>query len=59
MKKEDEYPLVLGSKEVGEILGKSKNTVYKIMRQDNFPLIPAKGQKLVYRDKFFEWMKAN
>jgi excisionase family DNA binding protein len=41
----DEYPDILNSKEVMEILGISKNTLYELIKNGNIPAIRL-GKKL-------------
>ncbi len=50
-------PLVLDAKNLCEILGLSKSSVYLLMQRDNFPSIKVGKKGLrVPRDRFLEWL---
>lgn len=51
-----DLPIILQAKDVIEVTGLSKSTVYELFKSPDFPLIKLNERKLVYRDRFFEWL---
>lgn len=56
MKKIDEYPIVLGPKEVAEILKISTSTAYRYFQVQIIPSVQMGGSRRVARDVFFDWL---
>jgi predicted DNA-binding transcriptional regulator AlpA len=52
----NDYPIILTSLEVAEILRVSRKVAYEYMEQEDFPLIRIGTSKKVNRDKFFDWL---
>ena len=58
MKELKDLPFMLEAKHLQALTGLSKNTVYEMMRNGDFPAIKAsKGRYLVPRDAFFLWLQ--
>jgi excisionase family DNA binding protein len=53
---EKDLPLIMGVKEVGEVLGVSKNKVYQVFHSKGFPGFKVGSQHRVSREKFFKWL---
>lgn len=56
MQKND-YPIILTSLEISEIMRVSRRIAYEIMERSDFPLIRIGTSKKVNRDKFFDWLE--
>ncbi|MGM0807576.1 MAG: helix-turn-helix domain-containing protein [Bacillota bacterium] len=54
----EDYPIILDSKHIAEILGVSRRFAYKVMDEPSFPLIKIAGTKRVNRDSFFKWLES-
>jgi predicted DNA-binding transcriptional regulator AlpA len=54
---EKDYPFILTSIEVAEIMRISRKVAYEIMERKDFPLIRIGTAKKVNRDKFFKWLE--
>jgi excisionase family DNA binding protein len=52
----NDYPVVLDSRNIAEILGVSRTYAYEIMERKSFPLIRVGSMKRVQRDSFFNWL---
>lgn len=52
----EELPLLLNMKQVGEILGLSKDRTYRLPHIKGFPILRLGNALRVPRDKFFEWV---
>jgi excisionase family DNA binding protein len=52
----EDYPVILDSKNIAELLGVSRTYAYEIMEHKSFPLIRIGSQKRVQRDAFFKWL---
>jgi hypothetical protein len=54
----NDYPIILDSKHIAEIMGCSRRFAYQIMDIPGFPLIriPGTSTKRVNRDSFFKWL---
>jgi excisionase family DNA binding protein len=55
----DELPLILTPKDIGGILGISKNNVYAILHSEGFPVFKVGKQFRVSRKHFIEWLEAH
>lgn len=56
MKKVEDYPILLGPKEVAEILNVSQPTVYKYFQHNVIPSVKLSGSRRVSREIFFNWL---
>ena len=54
----EEVPMYLSAKEIVKVLGISRSNVYDIMRGVGFPLTVVGGRRMVQRERFFAWLKA-
>ncbi|WP_160045726.1 AlpA family phage regulatory protein [Paenibacillus sp. USDA918EY] len=51
-----DLPIILQAKHIIQVTGLSKSSVYELMKSPDFPLLELNERKLVYRDRFFEWL---
>ncbi|MED5015954.1 AlpA family phage regulatory protein [Paenibacillus chibensis] len=51
-----DLPLILQAKDIIQVTGLCKSTVYELMKSPDFPLLKVNVRKLVYRDQFFAWL---
>jgi len=58
-KKLDEYPEILTTKELQEILPLAKNNLYKLLNQDGFPVRRSGKKYLVSREALRKWFEDN
>lgn len=52
----DDLPIILTPKEVGEVLGVSRNTVYEILHSKEFPAFMVGKQYRIPKKKFIDWL---
>ncbi|WP_025910741.1 helix-turn-helix domain-containing protein [Priestia flexa] len=53
----NEYPYIMNSQHIREVLGIGQNKVYEVMNRKDFPLIRIGRHKKVQRDAFFKWLE--
>lgn len=52
----EELPLILTPKDIGIILGISKNSAYAVVHSEGFPAVRVGKQYRVLRNNFFAWL---
>ena len=52
----ENMPFTLNAKQVAEILGVARNTVYTLMHSEGFPTLHVGRRLLVPKDKLLQWM---
>ena len=52
----DQLPITLRADELAAVLGISRAGAYTLMRSKGFPTIFIGKRRVVYRDKFIQWM---
>lgn len=52
----EELPLILTPKDIGIILGISKNNAYAVVHSEGFPAVRVGKQYRVLRSNFFAWL---
>lgn len=56
MKNANDYPVVLGPKDIAEILGISVPSVYRFVQNGQIPSLPVGTVCRVSREVFFNWL---
>lgn len=54
----EELPLILTPKDIGIILGISKNSAYAVVHSEGFPAVRVGKQYRVLRSNFFAWLES-
>ncbi|MGG3233967.1 hypothetical protein ABEP17_10825 [Priestia flexa] len=52
----DQFPYVMNSQHIQEILDIGKEKAYELMEEEAFPVLRIGRHKKVVRDKFFQWL---
>lgn len=58
-KTDEELPLFLNSKMIGEVLGISPASSYELLHQKGFPTLKIGNRLVVPKEKFIAWVEQN